>query len=202
MASGSTVIEELRLQPHLIPAMEEAIGRHHPGTAEHSIRVSRIARLIGARLGLAGDNLEALSWAGILHDIGKLAVCEATLIKPGPLTALEWVEVKRHPKIGSDLLELLSTGLDPIAAGIRAHHERWDGSGYPDGLVGADIPLFGRILAVADVYDSVRHHRSYRTQAFSRHEASALLEEGEGTHFDPAVLDTFLSLRAQGHIDG
>jgi putative two-component system response regulator len=181
-------------QPHLLPAIQRAVAQYHRGTADHSARVARMARCTGERLGLTDDELEALSWAGILHDVGKLAVSEAILGKDGPLTAAEWVEIKRHPAVGSDLLLLISVRLAPIAAGVRAHHERWDGSGYPDGLVGEDIPLIGRILTVADVFDSVTHRRSYRREVFSPVQAVALLESMAGEQFDPAVLAAFLAL--------
>ena len=181
-------------QHHLLPAIQGAVAHYHRGTAEHSARVARLALLTGEVLGLDDDDLEAVSWAGILHDVGKLGVDEAILSKPGPLTEAEWTEVKRHPTVGSDLLVLMSARLAPIAAGVEAHHERWDGTGYPHGFAGEAIPLIGRILAVADVFDSITHPRAYRIEVFSTAEANALLEEGIASQFDPAVVDAFLSL--------
>jgi HD-GYP domain-containing protein (c-di-GMP phosphodiesterase class II) len=187
------VIQEMRLQPRLLPAIQGAVAHYHRGTADHSARVTRLAHLTGERFGLDDDALEALSWAGILHDVGKLAVSEEILAKAGPLTDEEWVEVRRHPAVGSDLLLLMSARLAPIAAAVRAHHERWDGAGYPDGLAGEDIPLGGRILTVADVFDSITHRRPYRIEAFTEAEAVAFLEAA-GHHFDPAVVERFLAL--------
>lgn len=191
----------LTKQPHLLPAFQGAITQHHLGTAAHSIRVARMACLTGERLGLEADDLEALSWAGILHDLGKLAVSDVILRKDGPLSEPEWAQVKRHPAVGSDLLLLMSADLTPIAEGVRAHHERWNGSGYPDGLAGEDIPLIGRILTVADVFDSVTNPRSYRRHVFSPTEARSLIESGAGSQFDPAVARAFLELHALGLFD-
>jgi HD-GYP domain-containing protein (c-di-GMP phosphodiesterase class II) len=188
-------------QPHLLPAVEGAIARYHLGTAQHSTRVAQMAAITGEAFGLDGDDLEALSWAAVLHDVGKLSVPEAVLTKDGPLTAAEWSQVHQHPKVGADLLLTLSPRLAPIAAGVGAHHERWDGTGYPDGLAGRGIPLAGRILAVADVYDSVTHLRSYRHFAFSPDEALALLDMERGTHFDPDLVDLFLALHAEDRFD-
>jgi HD-GYP domain-containing protein (c-di-GMP phosphodiesterase class II) len=188
------VIQELGVRSRLLPAIQGAVAHYHRGTADHSARVARLARLTGERFGLEDDELEALSWAGILHDVGKLAVREEVLAKDGPLTEQEWVEVRRHPAVGSDLLLLMSARLAPIAASVRAHHERWDGTGYPDALAGDDIPLGGRILAVADVFDSITHRRPYRTEVFSEAEAVAFLDAGAGHHFDPAVVERFLAL--------
>jgi len=179
---------------HLLPAIQGAVSDYHSGTAEHSVRVAGLARRIGEVLGLDDDDLEALSWSGVLHDVGKLGVDEAILSKPGPLTDAEWFEVKRHPRIGSDLLLLMSARLAPIAAGVQSHHERWDGAGYPDGLAGEDIPLVGRILTVADVFDSVTHPRGYRIEVFTPAAATALIEAGIASQFAPAVTDAFLSL--------
>jgi len=192
------VHDTLIRQPHLLPAVEGAIARYHLGTAQHSARVANLAAVLGERLGLCGDDLEALFWAGMLHDVGKLAVSEAILTKDGPLTHEEWTEVHRHPKVGAHLLLTLSPSLAPIAAGVRAHHERWNGAGYPDGLKRTGIPLIGRILAVADVYDSVTHLRSYRHFAFTTTEALALLDIERGSHFDPDIVDTFFALHAEG----
>lgn len=188
-------------QPHLLPAVDCAIAQYHLGTAQHSARVARLAAITGESLGMAGDDLEALSWAGVLHDVGKLSVAEGILRKEGPLTDEEWTVVRRHPEVGAHLLLTLSPRLAPISAGVRAHHEWWDGSGYPDGLARDHIPLIGRILTVADVYDSVTHLRSYRRYAYSPAEAIELLERERGSHFEPSIVDTFAELQAEGRFD-
>jgi putative two-component system response regulator len=172
---------------------------YHRGTAEHSQRVGAIARAIGMELGLPDADLEVVHWAGLLHDLGKLAVPEQILSKRGPLTPEEWAKVQRHPSVGSDLLRTISPGLDPVAAAVRAHHERWDGSGYPDGLAGTEIPLGGRIVAVADVYDALTHPRAYRPNAYTRAAAIEHLTTNAGRHFDPDVVEAFRRTRSEAH---
>jgi len=164
---------------------------YHAGTAQHSERVGAMARAVGVELALVGAELEVLHWAGLLHDIGKLAVPEEILNKSGRLTSHEWVVIKRHPSVGGDLLRTISLGLEPVAAAVRAHHERWNGSGYPDGLAGRCIPLAGRIVAVADVYDALTHPRSYRPDAFASASAIEHLTTGAGHLYDPDVVDAF-----------
>jgi len=168
---------------------------YHAGTAEHSERVGAMARKVGVELALVGEELEVLHWAGLLHDIGKLAVPEEILNKRGRLTPHEWCVVKRHPSVGAELLRTISPGLEPVAAAVRAHHERWDGSGYPDGLAGRDIPLAGRIVAVADVYDALTHPRSYRPCAFASASAIEHLTTAAGDLYDRDVVDAFCRVR-------
>ncbi len=172
---------------------------YHRGTAEHSQRVGAIARAIGVELKLSDAELEVVHWAGLLHDLGKLAVPEKILSKRGRLTPEEWAEVHRHPAVGSDLLRTISPGLEPVAAAVRAHHERWDGRGYPDGLAGTRIPLAGRIVAVADVYDALTHPRAYRPDAYTPAAAIEHLTTGAGTHFDPDVGKAFCRTHRSEH---
>ncbi len=143
-----------------------------------------------------------LPWAALLHDLGKMGVPAAVLSKKGPLSATEWVEMKRHPTIGAEMLVSLSPRLEPIAAGLRAHHERWDGSGYPDALVGAKIPRVGRIVAVADALDAMTHPRSYRQGVATRRDAMAELKAGAGTDFDPEVIAALVDLYRRGRLPG
>jgi len=178
----------------LLPAFGNAMVAYHAGTAEHSERVGAMARAVGVELALVGDVLEVLHWAGLLHDIGKLAVPEEILNKRGRLTSQEWEVIRRHPSVGGDLLRTISPGLEPVAAAVRAHHERWDGSGYPDGLAGRGIPQAGRIVAVADVYDALTHPRSYRPEAFASRAAIEHLTAGAGHLYDPDVVDAFCRL--------
>ncbi len=176
----------------LLPAFGNAMVVYHRGTAEHSERVGSIARAVGIQLGLPDTEIEVLHWTGLLHDIGKLAVPDEILSKAGPLTDEEWAIVRRHPVVGSTLLHTISPGLDPIAAAVHAHHERWDGSGYPDALAGSDIPLAGRVAAVADVYDALTHTRSYRPNAFPVPAAIEHLTSNAGRLYDPDVVHAFL----------
>ena len=124
----------------------------------------------------------------LLHDIGKLAVPEEILQKRGPLNAYEWTQIRRHPQMGVDMLGHHSSFL--IRAVVKQHHERWDGSGYPDGIAGEQIHQFARIAAVADVYDAVTSERVYKG-AMAPHEGVAIIEQGCGTEFDPEVVEVF-----------
>lgn len=161
-------------------------------TADHLHRMSRYVRVIAEGLGLPEREVEVLCDASPMHDVGKIGIPETILFKPGPLDTREWEVMKRHSTIGARILAgspsvLLQAG-EVIA---RTHHEKWDGSGYPSGLSGDRIPLWGRICAVADVFDALTTKRPYK-DAFSNQKAFALLEEGMGKHFDPVLVDVFL----------
>lgn len=151
-------------------------------------------------LGLAARDIEVMNWVGILHDLGKLAVSAEVLRKTGPLTRSDWTEVKRHPVVGADLVLSISPSLAPLAAAIRAHHERWNGSGYPDGLDRVDIPLFGRIAAIGDVFDAVTHLRIYRTGVLTHREGVEFVVERANRDFDPELVNIFLDLDRRGLI--
>jgi HD-GYP domain-containing protein (c-di-GMP phosphodiesterase class II) len=127
--------------------------------------------------------------AGVLHDIGKLGISDAVLLKPGGLELSEWEEIRRHPEMGARILE--HANLRDIAAWVLAHHERVDGRGYPHGVSGGSIPLEGRILAVADAYEAMTADRPYR-RALAEAEARAELVRGAGTQFDADVVSAFL----------
>ncbi len=166
-------------------------------TTDHCERVARNAVVVGERLGLVGRRLDSLYWAGYLHDLGKLGTPARILLKPGSLTNEEYAEVKLHTEAGARVLEQASPAFHDIALGVRHHHERWDGRGYPVGLSGNDIPLFGRILAVVDVFEALTSVRPYRP-AFSVEEAANMLREESGTQFDPAMVETLLALLHEG----
>jgi HD-GYP domain-containing protein (c-di-GMP phosphodiesterase class II) len=129
--------------------------------------------------------------AGVLHDIGKLGISDAVLLKPHRLESHEWQEIQRHPEIGARILE--HANLRDVAGWVLAHHERIDGMGYPRALAGAAIPLEGRILAVADAYEAMTADRPYRA-ALSPEEARAELQRGAGTQFDARVVEAFLRI--------
>ena len=161
-------------------------------TRGHSERVGAWSRALGEALGLATADTDSIAQAGLLHDIGKIGVPEAVLTKTGPLTEIEWRAMRRHPVVGAQIV----APFDFIAAGalfIRHHHERWDGSGYPDGLAGQAIPLGARIVAVADVYDALTSDRSYRP-ALPVSEARARLVAEAGVTLDACVVAAFLRL--------
>jgi putative nucleotidyltransferase with HDIG domain len=197
---GRNMTAMIREHPHLFDALEGALGVYHSGTARHADRVRALANLVAAELGLRGTERETVSWAAWLHDIGKMGVPAELLTRNGPLTDAEWVEVKRHPVTGADMLLALSPELAAIAAGVRAHHERWDGGGYPDGLAGEEIPRVGRIVAVADAYDAIAHARPYRSRVFTPDEAISELEAAAGSHLDPEVVAALVGLHHRGRL--
>jgi putative two-component system response regulator len=167
-----------------------------PLTYQHSQRVQHYAAALAweARLSQNG-RLDALEPAALLHDIGKLAIPDCLLSKPGPLTRAEYAQVKQHAVIGADLLTGLSLG-GSLALIVRHHHEHWDGGGYPDGLRGEAIPVGARVLAIADAYDALTSDRPYR-RALSHACAVGLIRDGLGTIFDPRLADVFVRIEAR-----
>jgi putative two-component system response regulator len=188
-------------------------------TGRHVCRVGRYARLIGAELGWKGEQLEMLEQAAQLHDIGKIGIPDSILLKPGKLGPEEMEIMQKHSafgktitqslpnnemnllrghaELGSKLLQSTESPILAMAATIAiSHHEKFDGTGYPLGLAGEDIPLPGRITAVADVFDALSSKRPYKPP-FPAEKCFDLLREGRGTHFDPKVLDAFLNCRKE-----
>jgi putative two-component system response regulator len=162
-------------------------------TAAHLERVSHYCAILARRLGLPEREVAILRHASLLHDVGKIGTPDAILRKPGPLTAAERELMQQHTLIGANLLsdsasELLRAG-ETI---VLTHHEKWDGSGYPNGLKGDEIPLYGRICAVADVFDALTSRRSYK-EPFSNEQAYEILRSGRGSHFDPRIVDLFFA---------
>jgi putative two-component system response regulator len=161
-------------------------------TSEHTARVGHAARRLAEAVGFGPEEAALLGEAAPLHDIGKVAVPDAVLLKPGPLTPEEYEVVKTHAAVGAHLLGGGDSALLRLAEQVaHSHHERWDGDGYPLRLRGTEIPLAGRVVAVVDVFDALTHERSYK-QAWSAERAVALMREERGRHFDPEVLDVFL----------
>ncbi|HEY5032533.1 MAG TPA: HD-GYP domain-containing protein [Actinomycetes bacterium] len=178
--------------------LDRGLGNRDQTTSAHSVRVGRSARILGRSLGLPRAELETLTWAARLHDVGKLGIPLATLDRAGPLSPTEWEEVRRHPSAGADLVLEISPRLAAVASGIRAHHERWDGGGYPYGLAGNEISLHGRIIAIVDVFDAVTHPRCYREGVMTAEEALLLILDGSGTQFDAALVPAFVIAVLQG----
>jgi putative two-component system response regulator len=175
-----------------VARLSRAIESHDGETGAHVDRVGSYVQQIALALDLGPARAELLRLVSPLHDIGKIAVSDVVLNKTGPLDALERVEMERHTVTGHELLAGSGNELLDVAAVIACtHHERWDGSGYPNGLVGDDIPLEGRIAAVADVFDALTSDRPYR-RAVPAAEARAHIAAGSGTAFDPQVVDAFL----------
>src|SRR5919201_2241083 len=169
-------------------SLARAVDARDVYTGSHSQRVAELAARMARRLGLAEEEVELTRLAASLHDLGKLAIPEEILRKPGPLTEPERIVLERHPQIGFRMLE--SLGVDPVAEWVLHHHERWDGSGYPDGLPGETIPLGARIIFVADAYDAMTSERVYRRRVTPA-EAIAELERCAGTQFDPEIVTAF-----------
>ena len=163
-------------------------------TREHTERVAALAARLGQRLGLSELAITHLRHAAPLHDVGKIAIPDSILLKPGRLSNAEFEVVKTHAEAGARVLADADSELLEVAENIaRSHHERWDGTGYPDGRSGADIPLVGRLVHVADVFDILVNERPYK-EAFSVEDAAAEIQGGAGTQFDPEVVEAFADL--------
>ncbi|MCA9773917.1 MAG: HD domain-containing protein [Myxococcales bacterium] len=162
-----------------ISRYQEYAAHHARGTAQWAIRIAR-------GLGLTTEEIESARVAAYFHDVGKLAIDGEILAKPGRLSPAEWALLKRHPQLGARLFEELP-GYETVADGIRYHHECWDGSGYPAGLRGEEIPLAARIVAVADAFHAMTSHRAY-AHALSAPDALAILRSEGGRLRDPAVV--------------
>jgi general stress protein CsbA len=169
---------------------------HEYTGGEHAQGVVELAVRVGERLGLDQMSLRDLEFGALLHDIGKLHVPNEILNKPGSLSAAEWVIVKQHPELGQQMLDRVGGVLGEAGRIVRAHHERFDGSGYPDGLVGDAIPLAARIITACDAYNAMTTHRAYR-QAMPAEEAVAELERCSGHQFDPSVVQALIWVLAE-----
>ena len=160
-------------------------------TAEHIQRIGNICVLIGKKLNLSSHQLYILKYASAMHDIGKMAIADEILLKPGKLTLSERKEMKKHSKLGAKILENPTSDIMKEARDIALyHHERWNGTGYPNKLKGEDIPLNARIVAVADVFDALISKRCYK-EAVDALEAKNIIIDGSGTFFDPKCVEAF-----------
>ena len=185
--------QRLTYQAHLDTIRRLAIASEYrdEDTALHLNRMGNYCAIVARGLGLPADEVDLILHASPMHDVGKIGIPDAILLKPGKLNEAEWEIMKQHPIIGSRILsgsssELLEAG-EIIAL---SHHEKWDGTGYPKELSGEGIPLYGRICAIADVFDALTNNRPYK-KAFSSDKAFEILGEGRGIHFDPKVVDVF-----------
>ena len=181
-----------RLSLQLLQTIAGAIDAKDNYTRGHSSRVAKYAMEIARRSGAKPKELEEIYMMGLLHDVGKIGIPDAVINKPSRLTDEEYALIKTHSMVGFDILKNI-TEMPKLAVGARWHHERYDGTGYPDGLVGTDIPAEARMIAVADAYDAMSSNRSYHNvyaQQYIRRE----LEEGKGTQFDPKFADIMLQM--------
>jgi putative two-component system response regulator len=203
----------------VIHCLARAAEYRDDDTGYHIIRVGKYARLLGQALGMSHDEADVLEQAAQLHDVGKIGIPDAVLLKPGKLTSEEFKIMQthcgfgqhilipvsheeeeilqRHAEVGAKILEVGTSPVLVMAEKIAmTHHERWNGTGYPLGLSGEEIPLEGRITAVADVFDALSSKRCYK-EAFPLEKCFEIMQSERGTHFDPAVLDAFIQLRPQ-----
>ncbi len=210
-------LEASRLE--VIHCLARAAEFRDDDTGQHVLRVGRYARIIGEELGFSCEQLDLLEPAAQLHDVGKIGIADSVLLKPGKLTQDEFEQMQRHcgfgkriadpisesdakilrkhAEIGARIMDSSCSPILELAKQIAlTHHERWDGSGYPLGLAGKDIPLCGRITAVADVFDALSSKRPYKP-AFPLAKCFEIMAEGRGKHFDPAILDAFFARRAE-----
>lgn len=184
-------LRETRLQ--IVQRLGRAAEFKDNETGWHVVRMSHYAQILARAAGWSAADADELLHAAPMHDIGKLGIPDAILQKPGKLTEAEWTVMRRHPAIGADILGAHDTGLLGIARRIAlGHHEKWDGSGYPEGLVGEAIPEEARIVAIADVFDALTSVRPYK-RAWSVEEATAHLREQAGRHFDPRLVELFIA---------
>ncbi len=175
----------------IIWRLTKATERRDTDTGDHIARMSRICGLIAEELGLAAEECKLIEMASQMHDVGKVGIPDDILFKPGPLTAEERRVMETHTRLGWNILEGSESRLLQIAADIAvAHHEKWDGTGYPQGLAGEAIPLPARITALADVFDALMSVRPYKP-AWPLEKARSLIEENSGRHFDPACVAAF-----------
>jgi putative nucleotidyltransferase with HDIG domain len=175
-------------------ALVAALDAREHETSDHSVRVVRYTLAIARRLGIPEADLPDIGRGALLHDIGKIGVPDAILLKPGRLTDAEWAEMRKHPQIGSSILKSIDF-LEVPAEIVLCHQERWDGGGYPRGLRGAAIPIGARIFAIADTFDAITSDRPYRRRT-GPEEARAEIARHAGTQFDPACAQAFLSFTA------
>jgi len=200
---ASSMIENIALYENIydnllstLYAFVRLIEARDPYTKKHSSRTTAYAVKISKAMQLSRAEIDCLKVAGYLHDIGKIGIPDSILLKPASLTKEEYEMIKMHPVIADDILSHISMW-EKEKGIIRAHHERWDGKGYPDGLAGTDIPLLSRILSVADVYDALTSDRAYRSK-MTHEEAVKIITENAGTQFDPEIVEIFLNVFREG----
>ena len=184
------LLESKSLRSSTVSSLKDALFERSNETEGHAERIGHVCHRLGRAMGLSNNQLDELRLLAMLHDVGKIAIRDGILLKPGPLDADEWVEMKKHPETGYRIAQSVYE-LTSIADYILSHHERWDGTGYPMGLRGEDIPLPSRILAVADAYDVMTNLRPYKAP-ISQGEALAEIRRCSGTQFDPGVVKVFL----------
>ncbi len=197
--NDKTVKKVKLLQAQTLKTFVSLLALRLQQTEDHCERVAYNALVLGKEIGLSGNELKDLYWAGILHDLGKLTISEEILLKPSQLNETEFQEIKKHPIVGAQIIMSVSEEYQKVTEGIITHHEKWDGTGYPYGIRGQEISIYGRILAVVDVFEALCKERPYH-KARSEEEALAIIQAGKGTHFDPLMVEKFLKIYNEGRI--
>ncbi len=188
----SLLLDLAKANEETLLGLVSALDLREHNTRLHSQRVRDYTGLIADRLGLDAKTKREIGFGALLHDVGKIAVPDQILLKPGKLTDLEWDEMRKHPEAGYRIVKRIGFLMD-AAEIVYAHHEQFDGSGYPRGLNGESIPLGARMFMVADVYDALTSERSYRSPV-TYEEAAVEIKRQSGSHFDPVIVDTFLAI--------
>ncbi|HEY0393258.1 MAG TPA: HD-GYP domain-containing protein [Candidatus Elarobacter sp.] len=192
LAPGPRFEDPQRAASGVIEGVLAMLKARDEATCAHSHATGAWCRRLSEAMGLSPTTTDIIVKSGVLHDIGKIATPDAILFKPGPLTGAEWIEMQKHAEFGADILAELPA-LAPFAPIVRAHHERWDGKGYPFGLKGEQIPFEARVVAVADAFHAMISNRPYRP-AIAQREAMEILREGRGTQWDAEVVDAMIAM--------
>jgi putative two-component system response regulator len=182
----------INMSTQIMRALVSAIDAKHPYTSGHSVRVAEYARELAIRMGKSEREIDEMYYVGMMHDVGKIGIPDYIINKPTKLTEEEYEIVKQHPVTGAEILDNIQE-MPGISTGAHWHHEQYGGGGYPDGLVGEDIPEEARIVCVADAYDTMTSRRSYR-DILPQNVVRAEIERGKGTQFDPVIADYMLAM--------
>jgi len=192
MMNEYKLLENDSARHSIILSLKNALEERDYETEEHAMRIANLSMSLGKKLNLKYNELNELRLVAILHDIGKISISDSIILKPGKLTLEEWEIIKKHPEAGYRLAKS-SRDLEQIAKGILYHHERWDGNGYPEGLKGKKIPVFSRIVSIADAFDAMTNDRPYR-KAMSIEEAIEEIRKESGSQFDPTLAKEFIEV--------
>jgi len=184
------LLEHSSLHSSIISSIKTTMFEKSNETEEHAERLAQLSKELGKVIGVNEEDLILLELVATLHDIGKVSIDGNILTKPGKLNKEEWAEIKKHPEVGQRIAQTVPE-LRPISQYILCHHERWDGKGYPQGLVGEDIPVLSRIIAIVDSYDAMTQDRAY-SKAMTKEAAIEEIIKNAGTQFDPEIARAFV----------
>lgn len=190
LVAAHRIVKDLESVEQIICSVAKAVEARDGGTGDHCERLAGLAARFGRHLGLTDHQILALGRAGFLHDFGKIGVPDAVLLKPGPLDPEEWRLMRRHPEIGAEICAPLRA-LREVVPVIRHHHERWNGSGYPDRLKGEEIPYLARVFQIVDAFDALTNDRCYRRALSFEAAVGMLSDEAERGLWDPGLVDRF-----------